>query len=70
MVFPVRSTSLLDHFSAPVSYTHLKPRRLRQKTQIRPQSREDKSDSIAQDRYAAALGGLDFLLSLKFHREC
>ena len=31
--------------------------------------RINQSDSIAQDRYAAALGGLDFLLSLKFHRE-
>ena len=31
--------------------------------------RINQSDSIAQDRYAAALGGLDFLLSLKFYRE-
>ena len=31
--------------------------------------RINQSDSIAQDRYAAALGGLDFLLSLKFNRE-
>jgi hypothetical protein len=31
--------------------------------------RINQTDSIAQDRYAAALGGLDFLLSLKFYRE-
>ena len=31
--------------------------------------RINQSDSIAQDRYAAALGRLDFLLSLKFYRE-
>ena len=31
--------------------------------------RINQTDSIAQDRYAAALGGLDFLLSLKFNRE-
>ena len=31
--------------------------------------RFNQRDSVAQDRYAAALGGLDFLLSLKFNRE-
>jgi hypothetical protein len=31
--------------------------------------RINETDSITQDRYAAALGGLDFLLSLKFNRE-
>ena len=31
--------------------------------------RINQSDSIARDPYAAALGGLDFLLSLKFYRE-
>jgi predicted transposase YbfD/YdcC len=28
--------------------------------------RLNQSDTIAQDRYAAALGGLDFMLSLRF----
>lgn len=31
--------------------------------------RFNQKDSIAQDRYAAALGGLDFLLSMNFSKE-
>jgi hypothetical protein len=38
-------------------------------TEFRSADGINPTDSIAQDRYAAALGGLDFLLSLKFNRE-
>jgi hypothetical protein len=38
-------------------------------TEFRSADGINPTDSIAQDRYAAALGGLDFLLSLRFNRE-